>query len=132
MSTFVSLYLWSYSKKNRFLKFCISQFCAVWKKHWVISFKVFMNQESPSKSFFQLFIKNTTKQFLEKMNFSLTLPKIYFYNNSPNSFFKCPHNSTFRTVTFLVLLLRGICFMRNFLITYFETINGNCYGVAWN
>ena len=91
-----------------------------------------MNQESPSKSFFQLFIKNTTKQFLEKMNFSLTLPKIYFYNNSPNSFFKCPHNSTFRAVTFLVLLLRGICFMRNTLITYFETINGNCYGVAWN
>ena len=57
-----------------------------------ISFKVFMNQESPSKKCFQFFIKNTSKRFLEKMNFSATLPKIYFYNNSPNSFFKCPHN----------------------------------------
>ena len=75
-----------------------------------VSFKVFMNQEIPSKKCFQSFIKNTSKRFLEKMNFRVTLPKMYFYNNSPNSFFKCPHNNTFKTVTFVVLLLLGTCF----------------------
>ena len=75
-----------------------------------------MNQKCPSKKCFQLLIKNTSKWFLEKMNFSVVSPEIYFYNNLSNSFFKCPHKSTFRTVTFLVLLLVSIFFMRNILI----------------
>ena len=40
------------------------------------------------KYFFQLLIKNTSKWFLEKMNFSVTLLEINFHNKSSNSFLK--------------------------------------------
>ena len=60
-----------------------------------------MNQESTSKKWFQLYIKNTSKRFFEKVNFNVTLPKTHFYNNSPNSFFKMSPQQYFQNSHFL-------------------------------
>ena len=97
-----------------------------------ISFKVFMNQESPSKKCFQLFIENTSKRFLEKVNFSATLPKIYFYNNSPHSFFEMSPQQYFQSSHFFGPAVTWYMFYEKHFDNLFESFNGNHYGVAWN